>query len=240
MTTFNRFYSASAIEPLSDVEFAGIAADDGLGLDGNVWVMAGGLDIAPYRDTNAVLHRNHDPLLAVGTCPQVGFSADGHQLLVRGRFAEPGLSAAADECRALLKAGILRGLSCGIDVIEAEPLDPKKGSRGGLLVRRARLLEISVVSVPASPGALVTMRSAASRAEFFRAIGALPATPQAALTRAAAMFSKRSDGRPPSATITTWALLEARRLDEEESRRSHPARLAEIARLRAVGRNGAN
>jgi hypothetical protein len=86
------------------------------------------------------------------------------------------------------------------------------------------------------------MRSAASRAEFIRSIAALPPTPQASLQRAAAMFSKRSDGRPPSATITTWALLESHRLDEEEraKRLSYPARQAELVRLRAVGRRNSN
>src|SRR5205085_10020835 len=122
----------------------------------------------------------------------------------------------------------------------AEPLDPKKGSRGGLYVTKSRALEISVVSVPASSGALVTARSAASRAAFMSAINALPATPQAALTRAAAMFAKRSGGRPPSATLTVWGLLRGKELDLEESRAALPARKAEVERLRQLARRGFN
>jgi hypothetical protein len=239
MTTMHqRFYGgAAAVEMLGDLEFGGVAADDEVGLDGNVWKMRDGLNIAPFRDTNAILHSAYDPLRPVGTVPQIGFSADGHRLLIRGLFAEPGLSAVADECRALLKAGILRGLSCGIDVIEAEPLDPKKGSRGGLYITKSRLLEISIVSIPASPGALVTMRSAANRAAFIRAIGE---TPRTSLTRAAARFSQRSDGRPPSGTLTVWGLLKAHELDEEESRRSYPTRQRVLEELRAAGRRQSN
>jgi hypothetical protein len=173
---------------------------------------------------------------------QVGFSADGHRLLIRASFCEPGISAAADETRSLVKSGYLRGISIGFDIVEASPLDPKKGPRGGLHITKSRLLECSVVSVPASPSALVTVRSAASRAAFMSAINALPATPALSLQRAAAQFSKRSDGRPKPATaaVTVWALLEAKKLDEEESRRSHPARLREIERLRRIGRRASN
>jgi HK97 family phage prohead protease len=233
-----RFYSGAAVEMLGDLEFAGIAADDETALDGHKLEMRGGLDITTFRDTNPVLHAAHDPLRVVGTVPQIGFSADGHRLLIRGLFCEPGISAVADETRALLKAGYLRGISIGFDIIDASSLDPKR-PRSGLHITRSRLLECSVVSVPASPSALVTQRSAASRAAFLGAINALPATPQAALTRAAAQFAKRSD-RPPSGTITVWGLLKARELDEEESRRQHPARQAEIARFRQIGRRNAN
>jgi hypothetical protein len=231
-----RFYGGeSAVEMLSDLEFAGIAADDKLGLDGHVWKMRGGLDLSTIL-SNPVLHRAHDPMQVVGTMPAIGFSADGHQLLIRGKFCEPGMSAVADETRGLLKGGYLRGLSLGIDIVEAEPLDPKKGSRGGLYVTKSRALEVSVVSIPASSGALVTARSAASRAAFMGAVNGLPKTSQTALTRVAAQFSNRSDGRPPSATLTVWGLLRANELDEAASRAALPARKAEVAKLRAIGR----
>jgi HK97 family phage prohead protease len=239
--SMQRFYTgAAAVEMLGDLDFGGVAADGKLALDGNI-VPMDGLDFTNYRDRNSILLEGHNPSHPVGTVTAIGVVGD--QLLIRGRFAEPGISPIADQTRALLKAAILKGLSIGFDVdpTAAEPIDKAK-PRGGMRFKKTTLLEISIVAVPASPGALVTARSAASRAEFIRAIGALPATPQAALTRAAAQFSKRSDGRPPSPTITTWALLEARKLDEEEreKRLSYPARQRELERLRMVGRRNSN
>ena len=126
MTTLQRFYTgASGIETIGDLEFAGIAADDEIALDGHKLEMRGGLDITTYRDTNPILQSNHDPLRLVGTVPAIDFSADGHRLLVRGRFCEPGVSAVADETRALLKSGYLRGISIGFDIVEAESLDAR-------------------------------------------------------------------------------------------------------------------
>jgi HK97 family phage prohead protease len=235
--SMQRFYGGGAVETIGDLDFGGVAADGKLALDGNIVPMAG-LDFTNYRDRNSILLEGHNPSHPVGTVTAIGVVGD--QLLIRGRFAEPGISPIADQTKALLKAGILKGLSIGFDVdlTAAEPIDKAK-PRGGMRFNKTTLYEISIVAVPASVGALVTARSAASRAEFIRAIAALPATSGAVLTRAAAMFSKR-DGRPPSGTITTWALLEARRLDEEASRAAHPARLAEIARLRQVGKRNQN
>jgi hypothetical protein len=235
MTALQRFYTGGAVETIGDLEFAGIAADDEIALDGHKLEMRGGLDIAGFRD-NPVLHAAHDPLRVVGTVPQIGFSADGHRLLIRASFCEPGISVAADETRALLKSGYLRGISIGFDIVEASPLDPKKGPRGGLHITKSRLLECSVVSVPASPSALVTTRSAASRAAFMRSIVALPATPALSLQRAAVQFSKRSGAVPPSGTLTVWGLLRAREIDDAESRAALPARQAEVERLRQIGR----
>jgi hypothetical protein len=241
MTTLQRFYTGAAIETIDALRFGGIAADDELGLDGNRWRMAGGLEIAPFRDTNAIGLNEHNPFEPVCTYPKVGFSADGHRLLVEGLFPEPGVSAIADQVRALLKAGVLRGLSCGIEPLEVEPLDPKKGTRGGFYVKRARLLEISIVAEPASPGALVTMRSAASRAAFMAAVHNLPETPALSLQRAASQFAKQNDGQPPAtAAITVWGLLRAKELDEAESRASLPERQRLVEELRARGRRNAN
>jgi HK97 family phage prohead protease len=239
-TLLQRFYPGTAVETIGAFEFCGIAADDELGLDGNVWRMAGGLDIVPFG-ANPIGFRNHNQNEPVCTYTQVGFSADGRKLLVRGLFPEPGVSAIADETRALLKAGVLRGLSCGIDATDIEPLDAKKGMRGGVLVKSARLLEISIVGVPASPRALVTARSAASRAVFMAAVNALPAMPADSLRRAASQFGQQNDGWPPAtAAITVWGLLRAKELDEAESRASLPERQRAVEELRARGRRNAN
>jgi hypothetical protein len=69
-------------------------------------------------------------------------------------------------------------------------------------------------------------------------IAALPKTPQAALTRAAERFSSgRSDGRLISPTMQVHLLLKA---NEERRFGDFASRQREIARLRQIGRNGAN
>jgi hypothetical protein len=69
-------------------------------------------------------------------------------------FPDQGISERADEILRLLKAGILGAVSIGFLPLEWEPI---KG--GGLRFTRWELLELSVVSVPANPSALVTERS---------------------------------------------------------------------------------
>jgi hypothetical protein len=89
-------------------------------------------------------------------------------------------------------------------------------------VHQRELLEISFVSVPADTGAGVTARHAPRTDAQIAMLAALPATPRAALQRAAASFSsKRSNGRLVSPTLQTWALLKA---SEERQGHDHAAR----------------
>ena len=105
MTT--RFYSGGAVQTIGDLDFGGVAADGKLALDGNI-VPMDGLDFTNYRDRNSILLEGHNPSHPVGTVTAIGIVGD--QLLIRGRFCEPGISAIADQTRALLKAGVLKGL----------------------------------------------------------------------------------------------------------------------------------
>lgn len=99
------------------------------------------------------------PLLAAhnaGTIP-VGratpYRAPGCIKIV-GRFAEPGVSAAADEWRRATKAGLVTALSIGFLPIERQPL---KG--GGYRYTRWKLLEVSLCAVGANPEAVITAKS---------------------------------------------------------------------------------
>jgi hypothetical protein len=85
---------------------------------------------------------------------------------VRGtaEFAPAGTSAAVDEAFGCVKSGVVGAVSIGFDIINAEPLHAKKGSRGGLHITRSTLLEISLVSIPADVGALITQRAHRSNA----------------------------------------------------------------------------
>jgi hypothetical protein len=83
--------------------------------------------------------------------------------------------------------------------------------------------------VPSDTGASATERHHARTAAELAMIAALPATPQAALTRAAAKFALgRSDGRLVSHASQVYLLLKA---NEERHGRDYAARQAEVRRL---------
>jgi hypothetical protein len=136
-----------------------------------------------------------------------------------------------------VKSGIIRGVSVGFDPKEMEPLDPKR-PRGGQRFTKCELLEISFVSVPADAGAGVTARHAPRTAAQLAMLTALPATPAAALTRAAERFkSGRSDGKLiPHATQVSM-LLHAK---AEREKGDFVARQRQLEALRARGRRQGN
>lgn len=124
--------------------------------DGHIVEMRG-MDTSAFLRSGTVLW-GHNPDAVVGT-PVAGRVDASGNLLLTIDFAPEGVSDRADETRRLVKAGVVRNLSIGFDVIDATPLDPKK-PRAGLRVTRSELLEVSFVAVPANSGAVVTARAA--------------------------------------------------------------------------------
>jgi hypothetical protein len=78
----------------------------------------------------------------------------------------------------------VRGISAGFDPTDAEPLDPTKGTRGGMHITASELLEVSFCAVPVDTGAIVVARSFAVRPGAAAMLRALPAVSQRALARA--------------------------------------------------------
>src|SRR5271157_2488533 len=120
----------------------------------------------------------HSPSSPVARCSSIAL-VDGE---VRGtaEFAPVGTSAAVDEAFGCVKAGVVGAVSVGFDIVDAEPLDAKKGTRGGLHIKRSTLLEISLVSIPADVGALITARAYRSQAMTSQLIRASEAVDEAA------------------------------------------------------------
>jgi hypothetical protein len=133
----------------------------------------------PYRDTAPA--DDGEPLVtilrsgvelsdgrqcAVGDVVRVAANDDSAafcgELRGTAEFPPIGVSAQADEVCGLVKSGVVSSLSVGFDILDSTPLDPKQ-PRGGLRISRADLLEISLVSVPADSGALITERSLSMR-----------------------------------------------------------------------------
>lgn len=220
-----RFYGGG-LEQLGAREVAIIASTNQLARDGHILEPAG-IDLRDYL-RNPIILWQHDPECPIAIATAIGVR-DG-VLAARIEFAPPGASTVADQACALVKSGIVRGVSIGFDPKEFEPLDPKR-PRGGMHITKADLLEISFVSVPADTGAGVTARSAAHNVAAI--VRALPRLPSATIQRAAGTIPRRRDGAILSPTMHVWALLEQRRR-EREDRYGYQARQAELRRLAAV------
>lgn len=176
--------------PLGEREIGVIASTNQLARDGHI-LEPSGLNLANYQRNPVVLWQ-HIPEEPIGVCTAIGV-VDGNKLAARIQFAPAGASRKADEAAALTKGGIVSGISIGFDPIECEPLDPKLGSRGGMHILTADLLEISVVSIVADTGATVVERSHRSRPGAARLLRSLPRTSRSAVTRVLDRI-----GRPPA------------------------------------------
>jgi HK97 family phage prohead protease len=155
----------AAVRAVGPREFKFVASTSQLARDGHVLVPSG-IQLGNYR-RNPVILWQHKPETPVARCTQIGI-IDG-ELRGTAEFAPAGASASADEACALVKSGVVNALSIGFDPLEAEPLDPKH-PRGGQRFLRSELLEISLVSVPADTGAMITDRN-----YYMRSNRALPA-----------------------------------------------------------------
>ena len=104
-----------------------------------------------YHENNIVL-ANHDPTQPIGNAKAVIRNGRVEALI---DFAPAGISAKADEYCGLAKAGVLRAVSVGFDPIEFKP-----NKAGGLDYDKWELMELSLVAVPANPGARIIARAA--------------------------------------------------------------------------------
>jgi hypothetical protein len=138
---------------LGDLEFEGIAVTDGLKDDGYALSIAGA-DISRFKGGKAPLLLQHDPNRIVGTS---SLRKTAHSLILRGKFASPGVSSVADEARRLLKDGVLNSISMGFAVGESERLG--KSPRDGVRVTKWEALECSLVAVGLDSEAVVTQRA---------------------------------------------------------------------------------
>lgn len=104
----------------------------------------------------------HKPDEPVGVWSDVEESAKG--LMVKGRLLIEDVPRAR-EVQALVKSGAVAGLSIGFITRKAET---RKG--GGRTIRSVDLVEISLVTVPAHPGARITAAKSADAIRLAEAI----------------------------------------------------------------------
>jgi len=193
-------FSLGPIDQLGDDEVAGIAISGGIKRDGDEWC-PGGIDLTNYR-LNPVVLKGHNPELVVGSAVAIGL-VNSNEIGVRIKFAPPGISDIADETRGLVKSGVLRGISAGINPVEVVPLDPRQ-PYGPVRVIRAELLELSLVSVPADTEALVTARSFSSRPGGALMLRLLPAVSTDAIERALARVGRTVALQVPIMSLSVY------------------------------------
>lgn len=152
--TMQRKLIAAEIRELGDDEVEVVMSTAALARDGHILIPQG-VVLDNYR-ANPIVLWSHDPDKPVGNAEDTAIS--GNSISARVRFAPVGISHKADEVRGLTKAGVIRAVSVGFEPLEMEPLDPKL-PRGGQRISKWELLELSFVSVPADPGAVVTARA---------------------------------------------------------------------------------
>lgn len=99
--------------------------------------------------SNPVMLHEHDPSRPVGVWKDVRVEAG--ELSGEPVWHPPEINAAADVLRKLYEGGWLKGISVGFRVLEAEPMPDGRG----WLIRKALLLECSLVAIPANADALL-------------------------------------------------------------------------------------
>ena len=131
-------------------------------------MVAAGCDLSNYA-SNPIVLAQHDPDHPIGTA-KVSIVGDRVEALIE--FAPLGASRKADEYCALAKAGVIGTVSVGFNPLKVEPI---KG--GGNRIETWELLELSLVSVPCNPEAVVTQRSLANSATEKLKVGASTGLP---------------------------------------------------------------
>lgn len=125
---------------------------------GDVVVQAG-LDLTHFRALKTVLW-NHDQDEPIARCIEIDLVGDHIEALVE--FPAAGVNPKSDQIYGLIKAGIINAVSIGFGVKAATPID-KARPKAGATIEQSELWELSFVSVPANPGAVVLERRAPAR-----------------------------------------------------------------------------
>ena len=115
-------------------------------------IRASGWDLSAFR-SNPIALFGHDHSQVIGVWENV--RVEGKQLIAKLKMAKEGTSELVDTVRSLIEQKILKAVSVGFQPIEAKP---RKGGEGYEFIRSA-LHEVSVVAVPANPGALALAKA---------------------------------------------------------------------------------
>jgi hypothetical protein len=112
-----------------------------------------GINLAKFARNPVVLAAHESQAFPIASS-SLPWTVGGSSTLARVDFPAPGISAASDEARALVGAGVLRGCSIGFIPEKFSPAnDPDRPF--GLNFHTITLLEFSLASIPCNSGCLL-------------------------------------------------------------------------------------
>lgn len=132
---------------------SGIVCTDAMDMEGEI-VMPSGLDTSYFPDRVKAVYLNHNyDALPVAKCRKMVLNDRG-QMFCQTVIARGGLG---DDLLSLMEDGVVNGLSIGFITQSASPPKPDEDRYRGAksVVRSAKLLEYSIVSMPCNPDALI-------------------------------------------------------------------------------------
>jgi len=164
-----------------------VASDESIDAYGDV-IVAAGWQLEAFKENPIALWAHDQRSPPIGTVDDVYIERKSKRLMARIKFDPPG-DPRIDRLWDQVKRRVIRAVSVGFTVDSHEDIEPildKSGDwTGGLRFLRARLLELSLVNVPANPNALAVLRSFPTQQPL-----------HAAADQAAATYLSRS-ARPP-------------------------------------------
>lgn len=148
-------FDKAAID-LATREASFIASDGSVDRFGDILDPAG-WDLRAFK-RNPVFLWQHDVTAPIGTVPNVAVRDE--KLVARAKWIDQGIAPLADQLFRLVAAGQLCAVSIGArSLAEPEPIRDKQENITGFKYGAMELLELSLVSIPANPNALVLGRS---------------------------------------------------------------------------------
>lgn len=136
-------------------EFTAVITDQTLDRDDEV-ILARGLNVKDFKQNGIILF-NHDTSMPIGKA--LNIKRVGDQWIMTGKLAAAGTVAKADEIWQLVKQGMLKAISIGFMIVERrQPTqeDIKEfGKDVWRVISKSKLLEASIVAVPANQNALI-------------------------------------------------------------------------------------
>lgn len=152
---FSNFLIKKAKVDNEERTFTAVLTSNALDRDFEI-LLPDGINKSEYMNNPVILLSHNQKELPIGKVKSI--RKQGDNLIAKGVIAE-GVRV-ADEAWQLIKNGFLKGISIGFSILEQRNPTPQDIKRFGKDIRRViskyKLLEISVVSIPANQEALIT------------------------------------------------------------------------------------